>query len=189
MWLLLLVLLSGIELLASLFLFPEIFFPEYFQFVLAVFSTSKTDSCNVLVFHSGGTLVWVCQHYCLWHVGSQCLIVARLELPNHWALTPFLGVWQSVHTCHSPNGPDLLISSGVAAFCHIWIVRWWHGQLFRMRLWPVFEVHQENLLTFDLPEWRQVSRICILLLPLIEILRTSFEKLPDFLPISPGLGH
>ena len=34
----------------------------YFQFVLVVFSTSDTDSCNVLVFYSGGTLVWVCQH-------------------------------------------------------------------------------------------------------------------------------
>ena len=33
-----------------------------FSFFLLFFSTSDTDSCNVLVFYSSGTLVWVCQH-------------------------------------------------------------------------------------------------------------------------------
>ena len=34
----------------------------FFQFILAVFSTSDTDFCNVLVFYSSGTLGWVCRH-------------------------------------------------------------------------------------------------------------------------------
>ena len=51
-----------------------------------------TDFCNILVFYSGGTLVWVCRHYCLWVVGSHCLSVARQGLPNHSALIPVPGV-------------------------------------------------------------------------------------------------
>ena len=40
-------------------------------------------------FYSGGTLVCVCRHWCLWVVGSHCLSVARQGLPNHSALIPF----------------------------------------------------------------------------------------------------
>ena len=35
---------------------------KYFQFLLSVFSTGDTDFYNALVFRSGGTLVWICQH-------------------------------------------------------------------------------------------------------------------------------
>ena len=35
---------------------------SFFSLIPLFFSTSYTDSCNVLVFYSGGTLVWVCQH-------------------------------------------------------------------------------------------------------------------------------
>ena len=34
----------------------------FFQFLLSVFSTGDTDFYNALVFRSGGTLVWICQH-------------------------------------------------------------------------------------------------------------------------------
>ena len=34
------------------------------------------------------------------------------------------------------------------AFSRTWIGHWWREQLFRKRLWPGFEVHQENQQTF-----------------------------------------
>ena len=58
-----------------------------------------------------------------------------------------------------------------------------------MHIWPGFEVHQESLLTFDLLDWRPVSRICVLLSPLVGDLRISIGKLPTLLPDSPELGH
>ena len=139
--------------------------------------------------YNGGTLVWVCQHWCLSVVGAQCLSVAHQGLPNHSALTPFPGVGQFVHTCHSPSGPDLLISSGVVAFWRIWIVRWWHGQPIQVRLWPVFEVHRENLPNYDLLDSRRVSGIYVSLLPSIGFLHTCFGKPLGILPSSFGLGH
>ena len=62
---------------------------------------------------------FVFQRSCLWHISSQRLFVARQQIPNHLSRIPFLGVWQSVLTCHFLNGPDLLIFSGVVAFWHI----------------------------------------------------------------------
>ena len=94
-----------------------------------------------------------------WHVGLglselvfvgiwNFLFVVRQGFPNHSALILSLDVWQFVHTYQSPNGPDLIVSSDVVALWHVWIIGWWHGQLFRMRLWPFFGIHQEKLLNF-----------------------------------------
>ena len=69
------------------------------------------------------------------------------------------------------------------------IVQWWRGQQFRMRLWPVFEVHQENLLTSDLLGWRPVSWICVLLSPSIGVLRISFENCQNFSQILSGWAN
>ena len=57
-----------------------------------------------------------------------------------------------------------------------------------MRLWPIFEVHQENQIGFDSLGWRQVPGVCNLPLTLIEFLRTSYAKLPRFFPDTLGLG-
>ena len=126
---------------------------------------------------------------CLWHVGSKSLFVAHQGLPNLSALFLFLGVWQSVPKCLSPNGPPLIIFSGVVTFCFIRIVRWWHQQLFQVRVWPAFEARQKILFIFDSLDWRQLSGIYVSLSPSIGVLCTSFGKLPDFLPNSLGLGH
>ena len=63
------------------------------------------------------------------------------------------------------------------------------GSYDRMRFWPVFEVRQENLITFGLLDKRRFSGTCVLLLPSIGVLQTSFGKLLEFLPGSLGLGH
>ena len=84
-------------------------------------STSDTNFCYVLIFYSAGTLVRVCRRSCLWLVSSQRLFAAHQGFPNHSALFLRLGVLQSVHVCHSPNGPDLLISS-VVAFMNCWMM-------------------------------------------------------------------
>ena len=142
-------LLCGIEFLAPLFLFPG-FFWVFSTCSFCLFSAGDTDFCNVPLFYSSGTLVGVRRRSFLWHVGSQCLFVTRQELPNCSARIPFLGVLQSVHTCYFRNIPNLLLSSGVVVLWRLWIVRWWRGQLLRKRLWPVFEVCQENQLFFGL---------------------------------------
>ena len=56
-----------------------------------------------------------------------------------------------------------------------WIVRWWRGQLFRMRFRPAFERLQENLLTISLLDWRKVSGSSVSLSPSSVVLRTSFK--------------
>ena len=58
-----------------------------------------------------------------------------------------------------------------------------------MRLWPVFEVHRENLVSFDSLDGRQVCGIYVSLLPSIEVLRTSIgkRKTARFLPDSLSL--
>ena len=71
---------------------------------------------------------------------------------------------------------------------HTYIVRWWHGQLFWLHLWSAFEVFQENPLTFDSLDCRQISGSYVSLSPSIGVLRTSFGKLPEFLPDSRMLG-
>ena len=48
---------------------------DFFQFVLAVFSTTGTDFYNVLVFYGSDTLVWFCQHLHLHFCGSHYLFV------------------------------------------------------------------------------------------------------------------
>ena len=72
------------------FCFQDYF--DCFQFVLAVFPTVEADFYNVLIFYSGGRLVWVCQHLRLQYCGSQYLFLAHQVLPNHSTLIPFLGV-------------------------------------------------------------------------------------------------
>ena len=62
---------------------------------------------------------FVFQRSRLWHNSSQHLFAARQQIPNLLSRIPFLGMWQSVLTCHFPNGPDLLIFSGVVALWHI----------------------------------------------------------------------
>ena len=57
-----------------------------------------------------------------------------------------------------------------------------------MRLWPAFEVHQEELPTFDSLDWRQFSGICVSLLTSIDVLRAPYGEVPESLPSSPGLG-
>ena len=74
------------------------------------------------------------------------------------------------------------------AFWHTWIVRWWQALLFQMRLWPVIEVDQWNLLTFDFLGWWQVSWISVSPLPSLWALSISYAKLLEFLPISLGLS-
>ena len=150
--------------------------------VLSVFSTDGTDFCNVQVFQ-----VMACLFGGILHFGSQCWLVAHQELPNRSTFVLFHVLWKAVHVCRFPSARVILIFSGAVTFCRIWIVRWWHVQLFRMLLRPVFEVHQEIQQLFDLPGWKQVSAICVLPSPLIEVLPTSYGKLPEFVPDSFGL--
>ena len=69
-------------------------FQDYFrcfQF-FSLFLASHTASCIVFVPESVGTLIWVFQHWCLRHVGSQCFFVTSQELSNHSTPVPFLVV-------------------------------------------------------------------------------------------------
>ena len=121
------------------------------------FLARDSDFYTVWVFHIGGTLLRLCRRWYFWRVGPQCFSVARQGRTNPLALVLFLGEWQSFYTCQSPNWPDSLISSSNVTFWHRRIDRWRHMWLSWMRLWPTFEVHQENLLNFDSLDWRQNS--------------------------------
>ena len=79
----------------------------------------STDFDSDLAFCNGGMLVWAFQSFVVCLVASQYLVAFHLGLPNHLVPTPFQDATQSVHMCHSPSGPCLLISSGVEAFWHI----------------------------------------------------------------------
>ena len=152
------VLLFRLELWAPLFPIPRKFW--VCSACSLCFSTGDTDFQSLQVFQRGGTWFWSVD-VCVCSLSAHSVFfVACQELLNHLALISFPDEWQSVHTFSSPKETDLFIFSGVVAFWQIWLVRWWHMRLSRKRLWPVFEIHQENLLTFNSLDCRQVSGIC-----------------------------